>query len=212
LYRQEGKVVLKARLWVLGATLCLAWLVASAAASGQDYVWGESEAWPSSDAGFQGYWKYRVSISWNVAGYSDPGRALSHVSIILGLDNCLDVCSDDYFAFPDTVGSSEGEGLCTVYYYLEFDCTGDPTVPERSPTIKFEPYPSECEPDIAGTATVCFYSIAPPDTASTGPAHVWVKFGPDVERGLIEGPLPRCDDISTGAETSAWGAIKLLFR
>jgi hypothetical protein len=204
--------VLKTGFWVLGTALCLACSLATAATAGEDYVWGESDGWVSSDAGFQGYWKYCLSISWDVTGYSDPGRALSHVSIILGLDNCLDVCKDGYFAFPDTAGSSEGESLCEVYYYVEFDCTGDPTVPEWSPTIKFEPYPGYCEPGLTGTASVCFYSIAPPDTGSTDPAYVWIKFGLDVERGLIEGPMPRCVDVPTAAEPSAWGAIKLLFR
>ena len=202
----------RARFWNLGVALCLACSLGTAASAGEDYVWGECEAWESSDAGFQGYWKYSMSISWNVVGYSDPSHALSHVSIILGLENCLDVCDDDYFAFPDTAGSSEGEGLCTVHYYVDFDCTGDPTVPERSPTIKFEPYESYCEPDLTGTASVFFYSIAPPDTTASGPAYVWIKFGPDVERGLIEGPMPRCVDIPTAAETSAWGAIKSMFK
>jgi hypothetical protein len=187
-------------------------VVAAAAGTGQDYVWGESDAWVSDDAGFEGYWKYSMSIGWDVSEYSDPAHATSHVSILLGLDNCLDVCKDGYFAYPDTVGAGTGEGPCTVYYYLEFDCAGDPTVPDPVPTIKFEPYPSYCEPDIVGTASVHFYSIAPPDTESTAPAYVWIKFGQYVERGTIEGVLPMCVDITVSTETSAWGAIKSLFR
>jgi hypothetical protein len=196
--------------------LCLAaWMAlvaATAVCAGQDYVWGESDAWVSNDAGFEGYWKYSMSISWNVSEYSDPAHATSHVSILLGLDNCLDVCEDGYFLYPDTVGASTGEGPCTVHYYLEFDCAGDPTVPDPVPTIKFEPYPSYCEPDIAGTAWVSFYSIAPPDTESTAPAHVWIKFGQYIEKGTIDGVLPKCVDIPVSTETSAWGAIKSLFR
>jgi hypothetical protein len=204
-------VMCRCRFILIGIGLSLVLAALSDPASGQEYVWAESQAAPSGDEGFRDYWKYVLSIGWDVSEYSAPPHAMSHISVLLGLETCLSTCEDIYFAFPDTVGMGQGEGPCKVYYYVELDCRGDPTIPDEVPTIKFEPYPSVCEPDIAGTISVCFYSLAPPDTVGTMPAYVWMKFGPHIERGRLEGVLPKCLGRPAGTEASTWGTIKSFY-
>ena len=200
------------RLILAVLAMCLATLASQVPASAQEYVWGESRAALSADESFRGYWEYVISLGWDVSEYGDPPHAMSHISVLLGLEGCLGTCEDIYFAFPDTAGTGQGEGECQVYYYVELDCGGDPTIPEQVPTIKFEPYPSACEPGITGTISVRFYSLAPPDTASTTPTHVWLKSGRDTERGTLEGVLPKCLGRPAATEASTWGTIKSLYE
>jgi hypothetical protein len=176
------------------------------------YLWGSCSATFPNDPGFKGYWKYCLDVSWDVSPYDPKAHGVSHVSILLGLDDCPSACKDGYFAFADTAGSSSGVEGCTVYYYVEFDCKGDPTIPPAVPTIKFEPYENSCEPDVAGTAHVCFYSEAEPRPAGTLPAYVWIKFGPYIEEGTLEGTLPRCEQGTNPREPSTWGSIKALYH
>jgi len=184
--------------------------LASGVAAQEEYIQGEAAAMLSPDQGFEGYWKYCLLTSWDVSTHPEGAHGVSHLSIVLGLEACLAACGDACIGFPDTVGAGQGEGGCTVYYYAEFDLKGDPTVPASAPTLKFEPYPGSCEPDVSGVVSVCFYSLVPPSpSASSG--HAWIKFGPYVEAGTIEGMLPSCTGTSALAN-STWGAIKRLFR
>lgn len=195
---------------VAAAALALGLLVgvSAIAIAEEDYVSATSSAWLADDEGFEGYWKYCITVTWNVRDFSNPAHSLSHVSILLGLETCAQVSSPGYFAFDDTVGASVGYDGCTVYYYSEFNRTGDPTIPEPVPTMKFEPYETSCEPGVAGTAHVCFYSLAAPKTASSFPSSVWIKFGQNVTSGRLEGALPGCR--FTAVEPSTWGRIKAL--
>jgi hypothetical protein len=183
-------------------------LSASAAAAAGEYVWGAGSAWLTDDPGFEGYWKYCITVSWDVRDFSNPAHAVSHVSVLLGLETCGETNTPGYFAFDDTVGTSDGPDSCTVYYYSEFNRAGDPTIPAPVPTIKFEPFANSCEPGVTGTAHLCFYSLAPPRSASSDPSAVWIKFGQDVASGALDGVLPSCR--TTAAEPSSWGRIKAL--
>jgi hypothetical protein len=158
-----------------------------------------------------GYWRYCVSMGWDVSQYVEGPHGASHVSIILGLEECLGDCGGACFLFPDTVGVGDGLGGCSVSYYAELDLRGDPTIPPYVPTVKFEPYPSGCEPDIAGTASICFYSLIPPEAGDSPPGTIWIKFGPHTEEGTISGMLPSCRG-TTAYDGTTWGSIKRLYR
>jgi hypothetical protein len=181
-------------------------------APGREVVSGTSTAWLSSDPGFEGYWKYCLKITWDVTEYGGKPHDVSHISIILNLEDCERACSPGYFAFADTAGSSVGGDGCTIYYYTEFNCKGDPTIPEGGPTIKFEPYTGECETGVSGTANVCFYCLAPPKLSTTFPSSVWIKFGLNVASGTLEGAMPNCIAPANSVRTSTWGAIKALLE
>ena len=186
-------------------------LTLAAGVHAQEHVWGTSSASLSSDPGFVGYWKYCLTITWDVTNYGGKPHALSHISILLGLENCPRACDFGYFAFADTVGYGTGEKGCTAHYYSYFECKGDPTIPVRMPTVKFEPYESGCEPGVAGTAVVCFYSVSPPRPIYPFLRPIWIKFGLNVTDGPLEGVLPNCINPSNALEPSTWGAIKALF-
>jgi len=176
-----------------------------------DYVWGEASATEAADPEHDGYWKYCISIGWDVSEYAEGAHGTSHVSLILELEDCLADCGQACFLFADTVGVGEGVDGCSVYFYSELDIKGDPTVPAEIPAVKFEPYPDTCEPDAAGYAYVCFHSLLAPEAGDAPPASVWIKFGPYIERGVITGKLPSCSGTAA-VDYSTWGSIKRLFR
>jgi len=176
-----------------------------------DYVWGEVCATEATTQEYRGYWKYCISIGWDVSEYAEGAHGASHVSLVLELEECLADCGDACFAFPDTVGMSEGVDGCNVHFYAELDVKGDPTVPAANPTVKFEPYADACEPDVAGTAYVCFYSLIPPEAGDSEGAPIWIKFGPYTEEGLVTGTPPSCKGTAAVGH-STWSSIKRLFR
>lgn len=194
----------------VGAVAASFALGSGGAAASDEVVFGKSVASVSWDKGFEGYWKYCLTISWDVSKFGGKPQDLSHISMLLGLESCLRACTSGYFAFPDTAGSNTTSEGCVVHYYVEFDCKGDPTIPDQVPTIKFEPYSGACEPGTSGTATMCFYSLAPPKPTTTSPSSVWIKFGLNVASGSLEGALPNCISPTNPVEESTWGAIKSL--
>jgi hypothetical protein len=212
MYRVLGKTgngwATKMRLLSVAVVMILS--AAFAVQAQTDYIGGNATAIRITEPGLEGYWKYCINIDWDVSQYSDGAHGQSHVSIVLGLEECLAYCGEACFSLPDTVGVSDGEGGCQVYYYAELDLFGDPTIPPAVSTLKFEPYPAACEPDVSGTASVCFYSLFPPRVADSNPGSLWIKFGQFTEEGFITGRLPSCSTAAT--ENSSWGGIKRLFR
>lgn len=195
---------------IIAVALLTVVFAAVAAQAQTDYIGGNATAIRITEPGLEGYWKYCITINWDVSQYPDGAHGQSHVSIVLGLEECLGYCGDACFMLPDTVGVSDGVDGCNVYYYAELDLYGDPTTPPDISTLKFEPYPAECEPDAAGTASVCFYSAFPPRIVDSNPGSLWIKFGQFTEEGFITGRLPSCRTAAT--EESSWGGIKRLFR
>jgi hypothetical protein len=182
-----------------------------AAVANPDYVWGEASAAEALDPAHVGYWKYCIAIGWDVSEYSDGAHGASHLSLALELEDCLADCGDVCFAVEDTVGVGGGVEACSVYFYAEIDIKGDPTTPADIPAVKFEPYPDACEPDVAGGAYVCFYSLMAPEAGDAPPATIWIKFGPYTEEGLVTGKLPSCTGTAEVGH-STWSSIKRLFR
>jgi len=203
LHTQQTVLLLIAS-FVLGA-------VATPAISYAEYIWGEAWATEATDPEHMGYWEYCISMGWDMSDYSEGAHGASHVSLLLELEDCLADCGEACFAFEDTVGTGHGVEGCEVYFYAELDIKGDPTVPAESPTLKFEPYPDACEPDVKGTAYFCFYSLMPPEEDDPAPASVWVKFGPYTEKGMVTGKLPSCGG-TVPTDFSTWSSIKRLFR
>jgi len=195
---------------VLVVTILMILLVPGAFA-GPDYVWGVASAAKATEPEYDGYWKYCVSFGWDFSDYAGGPHGASHVSLVLELEECIADCGEACFVFPDTVGTGVGVEGCGIRFYAEFDVWGDPTIPPDMPTVKFERYPEACESDIAGSGTVCFYSLFPPKAGDSEGASVWIKFGPYVEQGLVTGPLPSCKG-TTSVGNSTWGSIKRLFK
>jgi hypothetical protein len=175
------------------------------------YVWGDASATAVSDMGMTRYWEYCITLGWNVSEYGLHPYGMSHVSLILGLEECLADCGGRCFVLPDTVGIGTAGDACDLYFYAELDLKGDPTVPLGTPTLKFEPYPASCEPGATGTAAICFYSLIPPESGESEPGSIWIKFSTYTEEGTITGMLPSCRGTAAN-ETSTWGSIKRLFK
>ena len=167
-------------------------------------------AWMATEPGYEGYWKYCYEVTWSALPHG-----VSHLDFLLTmLDDCPCVCVEGYFAFEDTVGTGpgvDGEDPCTVFYYGFFECNGDPSIPIFGPMIKFEPYEGDCEPDKAGSAYLCFYSVAAP-VYGTWVDYVAIKFSGESEYGTLEGPLPGCEYGASGTEEATWGQVKALYR
>jgi len=195
---------------VVSATILILLLAAFTAHAQIDYIGGNATATRVTEPGLEGYWEYCITVRWDVSQYPEGAHGASHVSIVLGLEECISYCGDNCFMFPDTVGVSDGVDGCSVYYYAELDLNGDPTIPPMTSTLKFEPYYADCEPDVAGTAAVCFYSLFPPQVRDSQPGSIWIKFGRYTEEGQITGRLPSCR--TAASESSSWGSIKRLFR
>jgi hypothetical protein len=180
---------------------------------GQGYLEGTITAERSNDAGYRGYWKYCIHIEWDVTEYTT--RGVSHIDVLLGLEECLTVCIPGYFAFQDTVGSGSGvagDGTCTLQWHGMFECRGDPSTPIQEPLIKFEYFEDGCEPDAAGWVDVCFYSVAPPTDPGTFPDALAIRYGQYWTNGDLTGVLPSCDQNYISTEMSTWGSVKALFR
>ena len=166
-------------------------------------------AWESTEPGYEGYWEYCAEVEWNTTDFG--GHGLSHTDLLMGLEDCASVCDEGVFAFTDPAGEGEGEGGCTVYFYTEFKCQGDPHFPQFSfGIIKFEAYQGACEPGPIGTALLCFYSQFQPAEWNEYPDHIGVKFAQNVETGPVFGQLPGCPP--TPVEPSTWTLIKGLYR
>lgn len=161
-----------------------------------------------------GVWKYCITLNYDVTSLA---QSPSHFSLILGaLTECPCACSPGVFEFETPAGTSPGThqitGLpCTVEYEGVFNCEGDPTLPEfPGLALKWEvPAGSTCEPDLAGTATLCFLSWLPPGAPSSTTAAI--KLGQSSCSGTVTGTLPSCD-CPTPVRPGTWGRLKSLYR
>jgi hypothetical protein len=188
------------------AVACL--LLIGVSAHANPDCWANGTAQLATETGFEGYWKYCYDVSW-----VELPNGVSHLDVFLLLDDCVTVCDPGYFTFADTVGTGPGcnDEPCTVYYYGLFECNGDPSIGVNTPLVKFEPYgDGHCEPDKAGTAYLCFYSMAPPVQAGSFSDVIAIKFGPNSDTGDLSGVLPSC--VTTGTDDASWSQVKALYR
>ena len=174
-------------------------------------LWATGTASEVTEPGYEGYWKYCLTVNW-----IDLPQGVSHVDVLVMLEECACACSLGYFAFADTVGSGPGTNSvpCTVYYYGPFECFGDPSIGITDPLVKFEPHEegTHCEPDKDGYATVCYYSVASPTEADIYEDVIVLKYSTEYALGDLDGVLPICDPAYSATEPTAWGQIKSLYR
>jgi hypothetical protein len=185
-------------------------MLAASVALGSPDLAATGTAYMATEPGYEGLWVYCYEVTW-----SNLPHGVSHLDFLLTmLEDCPCVCVNGYFAFEDTVGYGpgiDGECPCTVYYYGFFECNGDPSIPIYGPLIKFEPFEDGCEPDVEGTAQLCFYSVAAP-VYGNWPDYIAIKFAGESETGDLNGPLPGCENGVSGIEASTWGNVKALYR
>ena len=172
-------------------------------------LWATSTACEATEPGYEGYWKYCVTVDW-----INLPHGVSHVDVLLMLEECACACSPGYFAFADTVGSGPGGNgePCTVYYNGLIECHGDPSIDIPDPLVKFEPYEGSCEPDKDGSVTACFYSVASPTEHAVFEDVIILKFSTQYATGDLDGVLPICDPQYSSAGPATWGQIKALYR
>jgi hypothetical protein len=166
----------------------------------------------SSDPGFEGLWKYTLSGSWDVGQH-----ALSHLDILLMIENCPILCDAGIFHFASPSGQSTGEDSlgspCTLFYGGSFLCNGDPSIPPnlREPTVKFQAIPGQsCETTTEGSGTWFFYSLLSPGPETLHQDVIVIKHGNSACTGDVTGRLPICE--TTAIEENTWGSVKILFR
>jgi hypothetical protein len=160
-----------------------------------------------------GQYLYTIEISWDTG----VQQAQSHLDVLLDIDVEACVCICEFsFGVEDTTGVSDGtlDGECLVYYHAEFLCEGDPSVGGvDGPLVKFEPYPSDCEPGAIGSGTFWFYSDWPPVEIETPNDLLVMKFDSDQCSGELSGFLPGCIDCdATPVESTTWGKIKSIYE
>jgi len=156
-------------------------------------------------------WMYTVEITWDTG----TQYALSHMDIIMDTAGGTCSCQDFYSAisFADTIGTSGGDPNCTVDYYGEINCQGDPSIPSVDGIVlKFEPFDNGCEPGTMGSATFVFYSPLGPAPIDSEFAALVDKYALSYCFGSLSGDFPSmaCDPVPD--EATSFGTLKGMFR
>jgi hypothetical protein len=98
-----------------------------------------------------------------------------------------------------------------VHYYGGCEPSGDPSTGLPVTLLKFEPFEDIGEPDVEGSAEVCFYSLAPPFEGYFE-NRIAIKFADGSILGHLDGPIPGCDTVFSPTDVSTWGHVKILYR
>ncbi len=180
-------------------------------AGAETCVTGTLTAEFDTDPAFPNMWKYCTEVSWDLGKYD-----LSHLDAFLRLPNCDCVCNAQFLLFAQPAGHSESAtygGVCEIDYMGEYLCKGDPSLPTLygSPAIKFEPYPSSCEPGVRGHGTFCFYSPMPPQEFREVAQGLAIKHGQETCYGTLVGQIPSCD-CALPVHEKTWGSLKMVYR
>ena len=184
-------------------------LALTAVPSAAQAVWGTSTAEVPDAPGFEGYWLYRLNIEWDTTGLG--GHSMSHVSFFLELGVCDCACDEGVVTFDSVAGTGVGLDGCELEFLGLYECRGDPSFPDDTPTVKYEHLENGCEPDEAGTATLCFYSRFGPGDPRVHPGSLGIKAGTITEVGDITGVLPLCE-CGSPVEQATWSLVKSLYR
>jgi hypothetical protein len=189
------------------AKLILGLCVALSAASGPafaDDVSGTVTAGPSDQLAL-GVWKYTFNLSWSTS------RGLGHVDLLLAMLGCDAICDGTApIVCADTAGSTND--TCEVFFSGTSLCTGDPSVEEPGPLVKFAPLPDQtCVSGQQGVGTFYFYTNLAPSSSQTYDSAIVVKNGRFKDYGNLTGQLPGCA-LTNATEEHTWGRIKNIFR
>lgn len=182
----------------------------STSALAQCSISGHITAAPSGDPGLPA-WAYTLDLTWDTG----VDFALSHADLLIdpvgGTCDCGEVQSALTLVNP--VGSSDGEGGCTVDYDAFVECNGDPSLPDVDGILlKFEPIEEGCEPDNVGNATFVFYSDLAPVPVDEDVLSLVDKFANDYCFGNLSGEFPglACNPVPEAG--TPWGSVKGLYR
>ena len=173
-------------------------------------ITGEITATPSTDPGLP-LWTYTLVMVWDTGSQ----YALSHANLLLDSATGTCTCQDfaDILSWGNPVGSSDGEGGCTVDYEGNLECDGDPSIPGVDQILlKFEPIEEGCEPGPTGTATFVFYSNLPPAPIDEDILSLVDKYALNYCFGNLSGDFPAMACNPVGVEGSTWGQIKGQYR
>ncbi|PIV81461.1 hypothetical protein COW53_04220 [bacterium CG17_big_fil_post_rev_8_21_14_2_50_64_8] len=156
-------------------------------------------------------WMYTLTINWD----TDVQYALSHMDLIIDSEGGTCTLSDiaAHLFWDPIIGTSDGEGGCTVSYFGELSGNGDPSIPGIGGIIlKFEPNGGDCEPGNVGTATFVFYSDLPPVPVDEDALSLVDKYSLYYCMGHLTGVFPgyACDPVDN--EATNFGTLKGMFR
>ncbi len=155
-------------------------------------------------------WVYTLTIHWD----TDEKYALSHMDLLIdaagGSCSLQDIAQ--YLSWGDPIGTSDGEGGCTVSYMGELSDNGDPSIPGVTGLLlKFEPYDG-CEPGNVGTGVFVFYSDLGPVPVDEDMLSLVDKYAQMYCFGHLTGMFPglACDPVAE--ELTSFGSLKGMYR
>ncbi len=184
-------------------------MIAASGAQAQCDISGDITAEMNTDPGGPA-WVYTLTIHWD----TDVQYALSHMDLLI--DAVGGSCTlDDLYAhlsWNDPIGTSDGEGGCTVTYMGELSDNGDPSIPGITGLLlKFEPYEG-CEPGNVGTGVFVFYSDLAPVPVDEDMLSLVDKYALMYCFGHLTGMFPGMDCDPVDNEATSFGSLKGLYR
>jgi len=201
-----GEVVMTPRI-VLTLLTALTLSTGTAIAQSDCFIAGDIEGMPNLEHPGMGAWRYELTVVWDT---SVP-QAVSHINLIVD-DGSNCECGDftgaiNLFAVCGT--SNDDPEPCSVVYYHEFNCNGDPSLDIDDPLYKFE-YDEDlgCEPANVGTAVFEFFSDYEPYATELPNLLVVDKHGRLSCSGELTGVFPALPCGPVADERMTWGAVK----
>ncbi len=186
-------------------------------ASADCFITGHSTAELNTEYPELGTWKYTIELNWD----SGDNHGLSHIDLLLGFAGHSCECDEFAFGFAEPAGLSNGWGEddrdddeepCDVYYEGEFECHGDPSLPNvEEPIIKFEPDEEDCEPGPIGSGVFVFYSNWEPEPVDTPNEWLVFKAAGNKCSGPLTGELPVLGCETVAATPASWSNLKTLY-
>lgn len=157
-----------------------------------------------------GMYCYTLDVTWDM----DSPHGLSHFDLLVDGEYGTCTCEDfeQYIAFDTIAGSSNGEGGCTVNYFAELACDGDPSIGMGGIMFKFEPEEGDCEPGPTGSGTFYFYSNLAGVPVDEQSVTLVDKAAQEYCTGSLTGFFPgmECDPVSN--DELPLGSIKSVYR
>ena len=166
-----------------------------------------------------GTWMYTMVVTWETGTM----YGLSHFNLLVDIMGGTCLCEDvtDAIVMVNPAGTSDGVTSgpmggdpCTLDWNTYLVCDGDPSIPGVDGIIlKWEPDESlGCEPDVAGTVSVVFYSDLAPVPVDEDLISMSDKAGLTYCFGHVTGVFPglACDPVP--AEGTSWGSLKGDYR